>query len=64
MPPLPFKKPEVKPIEEGPPTGYEINGDWLKVEKYQSKWNQPRVSRWGPPIFDADGAPLTKNMTS
>ena len=47
MPPLPFKKPEPvpeKPIlkkpepekieDEGPPPGYESNGDWLKIEKF------------------------------
>lgn len=64
MPPPPFKKPAEKPVEEGPPPGYEENGEWLKIEKYQSRWNQKRESRWGPPLFDADGAPLEKNFTS
>ena len=52
MPPLPFKKPEMpaipfkkpekkveKLVEEGPPPGYEPNGDWLKVEKFKTRWN-------------------------
>lgn len=44
MPPLPFKKLESipekiiakksEPGDEGPPPGYEANGDWLKVEKF------------------------------